>query len=536
MNRSSTSVMETEILYRLPVPEIKEESFQHSFKQTQRKDDISRLKPPKLKPRYDSNFNRKHRAHAISFRGEEDSRLDADSLLLCTSYDPSVNETYFEQCFTCLAKIGEGSFGEVFKVQSKEDGLLYAVKMSKQLFRSELYRQERLEEVRRYEQFSGHANCVRFYRAWEQEDRLYMQMELCRESLERCLGRKRHISEDKIWSILLDLLLALKSLHDRNLIHLDIKLDNVLIGDDDSCKLADFGLVIDVDRANRHQATEGDSRYVAPEIMMGKFSKAADIFSLGIAILELACFLELPANGPLWQQLRSGLLPEDFIKTISKDLQDIIKQMMTPNPLQRPTVDQLLSHKKFVKMLPGRKNWDLISKMKKTVRVSSRLAWLKLCNLKNIVFRFFFCILTVFGKRDVKYTKPSSANKLKNKRHSARSYLVSSTPTGYISKAKARIDFQFDGDITEINNSASHYSRNKTISNSTPVNRNQCSFRIRKDLSKTKFNDSSSCLDISTFDYLDDWEFDFQNSFRKPFDISALRGKQLFSTYDDDSD
>lgn len=232
--------------------------------------------------------------------------------------------------------------------------------MSKQLFRSDLYRQERLEEVRRYEQFSGHKNCLRFYRAWEQEDRLFMQMELCRESLDSYLQRKRNIPEEKIWSILLDLLLALKSLHDRNLLHLDIKLDNVLIGDDDSCKLADFGLVIDVDRANTHQATEGDSRYVAPEIMQGNFSKAADIFSLGIAMLELSCYLELPANGPLWQQLRSAVYPDDFLKKISDELQTIIKDMMTPDPRERPTVDQLLSNKRFVAMLQRRSHWELV--------------------------------------------------------------------------------------------------------------------------------------------------------------------------------
>lgn len=317
------------------------------------------MKPPKLKPRYDTNFNRDHTAHAISFRGDDPDCV-ADSSLLGSTYNCSLNETYFEQCFTRLAKIGEGSFGEVFKVRSKEDGLLYAVKMSKQLFRSDLYRQERLEEVRRYEQFSGHKNCLRFYRAWEQEDRLFMQMELCRESLDSYLQRKRNIPEEKIWSILLDLLLALKSLHDRNLLHLDIKLDNVLIGDDDSCKLADFGLVIDVDRANTHQATEGDSRYVAPEIMQGNFSKAADIFSLGIAMLELSCYLELPANGPLWQQLRSAVYPDDFLKKISDELQTIIKDMMTPDPRERPTVDQLLSNKRFVAMLQRRSHWELV--------------------------------------------------------------------------------------------------------------------------------------------------------------------------------
>lgn len=225
------------------------------------------------------------------------------------------NESHFEQCFERLAKLGEGSFGEVFQVRDRSDSRQYAVKISKQMFRGEQYRAERLEEVRRYEEFSGHENCIRFIRAWEQYDRLFMQMELCRESLEQYLYRCRCIPEDRIWHILLDLLRGLKSLHDRNLIHLDIKLDNVLIDDDDTCKLADFGLVIDVDKANNQQATEGDSRYMAPEIMQGQFSKAADIFSLGIAMLELACYMELPSNGTLWHELRQGKLPEEFINS-----------------------------------------------------------------------------------------------------------------------------------------------------------------------------------------------------------------------------
>lgn len=58
---------------------------------------------------------------------------------------------------------------------------------------------------------------------------------------------------------------------------------------------------------------EGDCRYVAPELLESRFTKAADIFSLGITILELACSLDLPKNGYLWHKLRSGVLPEEFI-------------------------------------------------------------------------------------------------------------------------------------------------------------------------------------------------------------------------------
>lgn len=58
--------------------------------------------------------------------------------------DANQSESYFEQNFEILSKLGEGSFGEVFKVQSKEDGLLYAVKRSKQFYKGEHYRQVNL--------------------------------------------------------------------------------------------------------------------------------------------------------------------------------------------------------------------------------------------------------------------------------------------------------------------------------------------------------------------------------------------------------
>lgn len=50
------------------------------------------------------------------------------------------SESHLEQYFEIISKLGEGSFGEVFKVRSKEDGLLYAVKKSKQLYKGKNYR------------------------------------------------------------------------------------------------------------------------------------------------------------------------------------------------------------------------------------------------------------------------------------------------------------------------------------------------------------------------------------------------------------
>lgn len=212
-------------------------------------------RPPKLYQKFhdSSYYNRSINQsipQAISFREENTSKENSSSSLLSSIYKADRPESYFEQCFDVIERIGEGSFGEVFKVRSKCDGRLYAIKKSIKLFRGESYRQERIEEVRRYEQFSNHEHCITLHQAWEQNDLLYMQLELCQSNLETFAAQNANLSESRIWDILVDLLLALKALHDQNLVHLDIKLENIMINEEGACKLGDFGLVFDLSRVS----------------------------------------------------------------------------------------------------------------------------------------------------------------------------------------------------------------------------------------------------------------------------------------------
>lgn len=94
-------------------------------------------------------------------------------------YSAQIHKSYFDQCFEVLEKLGQGSFGEVFKVRSREDGKLYAVKKSRQRFRGKLDRRQKLTEVEKHERLPPHPNCVRFHRAWEERQCLYIQTELC---------------------------------------------------------------------------------------------------------------------------------------------------------------------------------------------------------------------------------------------------------------------------------------------------------------------------------------------------------------------
>lgn len=122
---------------------------------------------------------------------------------------------------------------------------------------------------------------------------------------------------------------------------------------------------------------EGDSRYVAPELMQFKFTKAADIFSVGITTLELACNMDLPKNGPLWVELRNDKFPPCFdcknaawpnleiifficcvyFPVISAELQQVIRSSMNSAYKDRPNIDTLLMTPKVQEILAQRKRF-----------------------------------------------------------------------------------------------------------------------------------------------------------------------------------
>ncbi|KAL5480049.1 hypothetical protein EMCRGX_G023667 [Ephydatia muelleri] len=272
----------------------------------------------------------------VSFKSEQKAPL------VSPLYDEQSQKSFFEQCFDVIEKLGEGSFGEVFKVRSKEDGQLYAVKRSRQRFRGDLDRKQKLAEVEKHENLPPHPNCVSFLRAWEERQHLYIQTELCKMSLSEYADLQGQVSETEVWRILVDLLQGLKHLHNNRLCHFDIKPANIFVGmDGQTFKLGDFGLCISLDQGFTN-ALEGDAKYMASELMRGEFGMAADIFSLGISILEIACNLELPSGGPNWQMLRKGELPLDFTRDLSPELTNLLMRMMNPVSSMRPTVDEIL--------------------------------------------------------------------------------------------------------------------------------------------------------------------------------------------------
>ncbi|KAF4106757.1 membrane-associated tyrosine- and threonine-specific cdc2-inhibitory kinase isoform X2 [Onychostoma macrolepis] len=273
-------------------------------------------------------------------------------------YNPSRPQTFFDQCFSNLGLIGQGSFGEVFKVVSLLDGCQYAVKRSVQRFRGEVERARSIAEAWNHEGLHSHPYILGFIAAWEEAGHLYIQTELCCTSLLLYVEETPfHTGETSAWTYLCDMLSALDHLHTHGFAHLDIKPANIFITKSGRLKLGDFGLLIKLPTDVRKQVIEGkreikaeevdlqegDPRYMAPELLRGEYGIAADIFSLGVSILELACNIEVPKGGDDWQQLRMGHLPVEFTNALSEDMQYMLRLMLNPEPCKRSTAQQLLS-------------------------------------------------------------------------------------------------------------------------------------------------------------------------------------------------
>jgi serine/threonine protein kinase len=151
--------------------------------------------------------------------------------------------------------------------------------------------------------------------------------------------------------IIRDLLLGLSELHGQDIVHLDIKPGNILLGKNNQYKLADLGMARFLTKlTDEVNIPEGDCRYLAKELLSREVLnyipdlKKSDIFSLGITVYELLTLSNLEKNGPEWRSLRDGSFeyPPKVKQLYSDELLHTIRSMLAAKTDDRPTADALL--------------------------------------------------------------------------------------------------------------------------------------------------------------------------------------------------
>jgi wee1-like protein kinase len=239
--------------------------------------------------------------------------------------------------FYNFQEIGRGSFGRVYRCVRRIDLCPYAVKEVAGRFRTERDKERALREIYALATQGDNVHVVRYYNAWEQDDRLYIQMELCSGTLAQLRRRGGPLGEAALLDVLVQLGAGLAFMHAHGLAHLDIKPDNVYTTERGIYKLGDFGLVAAADARGRVEE-EGDRRYLSREVLQEEACDLfkADVFALGASAYEAASAEPLPAQGEAYHALRAGRVPP-LPPAIGAAAQALVCGMMHPDPAARPS-------------------------------------------------------------------------------------------------------------------------------------------------------------------------------------------------------
>lgn len=201
-----------------------------------------------------------------------------------------VNNTYEVQFF-----IGQGGFGEVYRVKHKYLGL-QVLKVFKEEYSQKTDIQTLVQEAKILTNLT-HANIVRVFEANEfsKDNKVYYFITMAfisGETLTQRLSRLTKFSIEEALSVQIDLLNGLRFLHEQNplIIHRDINTDNFLLSYDDKKivgKLSDFGLALSVNPISTIVNAAGRYQYFAPECFWNTYLPASDVFSAGLIFYKM---------------------------------------------------------------------------------------------------------------------------------------------------------------------------------------------------------------------------------------------------------
>ncbi len=252
--------------------------------------------------------------------------------------------------FKILNTIGEGSFSTVLKVQRKKDGKIYALKRVKFTKLNEKEKTNALNEIRILASINN-KNIISYKEAFfdENDSSLDIVMEYADQGdlfqlITEHKKSKTHFNEEFIWNTLTQLLNGLKTLHELNILHRDLKSANVFLFKNGVVKLGDLN-VSKITRKGMGYTQTGTPYYASPEVWKDKpYDSKSDIWSLGCVIYEM-CALNPPFRAQtmeeLFKRVVRGYYP-DISSRYSKDLSEILKLMIQTEVGARPSCDELL--------------------------------------------------------------------------------------------------------------------------------------------------------------------------------------------------
>ncbi|GAB4822230.1 hypothetical protein N2152v2_009276 [Parachlorella kessleri] len=245
--------------------------------------------------------------------------------------------------------LGKGGFCSVRKALHELTGRTVACKIIEKSRLKDPKDRDRVDrECRVMRNLSNHVAIIRMYEACETPDYVYIMMEHCtRGSLLEYVRDKKKLPEEEAVVTLQQLLLALQFCHRKDVVHRDIKLENILIDGEGNMKLIDFGLCGYYVAGKRLRCHCGSPSYAAPEIVARKdyLGPPVDVWSLGIVLFAMLAGY-LPFHAKEKKQLSEKILSGVYkpASWMCPEAADLLSRMLTLDPDQRITLEGVWAH------------------------------------------------------------------------------------------------------------------------------------------------------------------------------------------------
>uniref|UniRef100_A0A8B9BJS6 non-specific serine/threonine protein kinase n=1 Tax=Anser brachyrhynchus TaxID=132585 RepID=A0A8B9BJS6_9AVES len=259
--------------------------------------------------------------------------------------------------YEILKKIGEGSYGKIFLAKGKVDNeqcVIKEIDLTKMPVKEKEASQKEVILLAKMK----HANIVTFFASLQENNKLYIMMEYCDGGdLMKRINMQHGVlfDEDQILSWFVQISLGLKHIHDRKILHRDVKAQNIFLSNNGKiAKLGDFGIARQLTNTMEFAYTcVGTPYYLSPEICENRpYNNKTDIWSLGCVLYEL-CALKHPFEGNSLHQLVLKICRGYFQPVSPKysyDLRMLISQLFKVSPRDRPSMNSIL-RKPFLQKL-----------------------------------------------------------------------------------------------------------------------------------------------------------------------------------------
>ncbi|XP_077941416.1 serine/threonine-protein kinase 33 isoform X1 [Gasterosteus aculeatus] len=271
------------------------------------------------------------------------------------------NDADLRDIYTFGRKLGQGSFGVVYEATHIETQTKWAIKEVCRPAAGSRRARMLGHEINILKQVD-HAHIIHLQEVYHTAQMTYLVIDLCDGGeLKQLLQRKKYFTEDETRHIICSLADAVVYLHKRDIVHRDLKLENILVMNDPdeedkgriNIKVTDFGLSVKTNGVgieNIMKEACGTLTYMAPEMMSDRgYSHWCDVWSIGIVMYILLC-----GEPPFLSQTKADLLKEimnrevTFLQPIWGTVSDAAKNVLTcllkADPAYRMSANQLLEN------------------------------------------------------------------------------------------------------------------------------------------------------------------------------------------------